>query len=91
MAKVLDTHREKANAIRNNRDNRIRQAERERIYSVAIPVVILLGLSTGLCGYRMGRKGGYLDGVNAGYVKGGQDLIASWREHSEQMRLSREG
>lgn len=95
MAKVIDNHREKSvnierdNAIRKNRDNKVKQAERERTTTVFVPVVLVIGVGAGLYGYRLGRKGGYLDGVNAGYVKGGQELIASWREHSEQMRLSR--
>lgn len=94
MEKSIDNHREKKierdNAIRKNRENKIKQLERQKVVRRCIPVIVFVAFSSGIYGYRLGRRGGYLDGVHAGYVKGGQELISSWREHSEQLRLSRE-
>ena len=62
-------------------------ARRQKRVTRSLQVTAVLGITMTIYGFHLGKKSGYLQGVNAGYVKAGQELIASWREHSEQMKL----
>jgi hypothetical protein len=96
MAKVLDNHKElnktvkRNDTIQKNRDAKIRQLEREKMIRRGVPVILIFSVGAGVYGFTLGRKSGYLDGVRDGYVKGGQELMATWREYSEEMRLARQ-
>ena len=63
------------------------QDKRQKRIVRSLQVTAALGITMTIYSFHLGKKSGYLQGVNAGYVKAGQELIASWREHSEQMKL----
>lgn len=94
MIKANHNHRDKGirrdAKIGDHLDNNTKPPGRLVTIRRVIPIVAVLSIGTSIYGFQLGKKSGYLNGVNAGYVKGGQELIASWREHSEQIRLSRE-
>ena len=96
MKNTIDNHDERLkkiqrdDTVRKNRDKLVRQDEKGRIYRKTVPVVVVVSVGLSIYSFKMGRKSGYLDGVKEGYVKAGHELVASWREHSEQLRLSRQ-
>ena len=95
MSKTFDNHGAKQridvrDTVRKNRDKLIREDEKGRVMRKTVPVMLVISFSVSLYTFRLGRKSGYLDGVKEGYVKAGQELVSTWREHSEQLRLSKQ-
>lgn len=68
----------------------LKKLQRQRYYKRGLQVAIVIGMSTSLYTYRLGRKRGQGEGINIGYVKAGHEIVESWRLHAEEMRLKRE-
>lgn len=78
MTKVVKSREDLKNLQRHRRTNN----------TVAVVAVVSVGCIA--YSYKVGRKRGFTEGVNVGYVTAGQEMMSAWRAHAEEMRLSRE-
>lgn len=68
----------------------LKDIQRRKLAKRLIQVSLVVGISSGIYGYRLGRKKGFDDGIAVGYVNAGQEMMESWRTHAEELRLARE-
>jgi hypothetical protein len=54
-----------------------------------IKVLAVVAVGAGLYGFKLGRRYGYVQGSKDGYINAGQEMIAAWKEHAEELRQSR--
>lgn len=52
-------------------------------------LVTVVGVSAGLYGFKLGRRSGLRRGIEVGYLTAGKELVNAWKEHSEELRLTR--
>lgn len=71
-----------------------RQKEEERLerferFKSSVAVVAVVGVGAGLYGFKLGRRFGYTKGAKDGYITAGQEMLAAWKDHAEELRKSR--
>lgn len=52
-------------------------------------IVAVVGIGAGVYGFKLGRQTGLGKGMEIGYIHATHELISAWKEHSEELRLSR--
>lgn len=68
----------------------VKDIQRRKLAKRVLQVSLVVGIGSGIYGYRLGQKKGFSDGISVGYVNAGQEMMEAWRAHAEELRLARE-
>lgn len=66
-----------------------KKAEENRRLKRGMKLLAVVGVGAGLYGFKLGRRSGYAQGVKDGYFTMGQEMLQAWKEHTEELKLTR--